>query len=188
MISVCYRLLDRIDDDTNLKQDGLFRTELKRYLLSLSDFIKGKRVLDVGSGPWTWVRERFGKECDLICIDTSPHPSADIIGSVYELDHLFSNTQPFDVVLATEVFEHLPDSLSALKQIHGVLAPGGTLIISTPFKKDLHGEDYGDYWRITRQGWQYLLAQSGFELISLSWLGEELFPIAYFIRAERKTL
>lgn len=182
-IILSYRLLDAINLNVNLSQDGLFRTELKLFLKSLSSALRGKNVLDVGSGPWNWVRETFGGQCHLTMLDVYPHPSADIVGSVYDLEHIFAEVSRFDVILATELFEHLADPSAALRQIGRVLAPGGLVVLSTPFKKNLHGEEYGDYWRITRQGWQYLLREAGFENSSITWLGEESFPIAYFVRA-----
>ena len=38
----------------------------------------------------------------------------------------------FDVVLCTEVVEHIPDSAIALANMHDLLKPGGTLVLSTP--------------------------------------------------------
>ena len=40
----------------------------------------------------------------------------------------------FDVVLCTEVVEHVPDPVAALRGLRSLLAPGGTLILSTPQK------------------------------------------------------
>ncbi len=41
-------------------------------------------------------------------------------------------TDSFDLILCTEVIEHVPDSRRALAEINRVLKPGGTLILSTP--------------------------------------------------------
>lgn len=38
----------------------------------------------------------------------------------------------FDVVLCTEVVEHISDSAVALANMHDLLKPGGTLVLSTP--------------------------------------------------------
>jgi 2-polyprenyl-3-methyl-5-hydroxy-6-metoxy-1,4-benzoquinol methylase len=38
----------------------------------------------------------------------------------------------FDVVLCSEVIEHIGDSSAALREIHRILKPGGTLLLSTP--------------------------------------------------------
>jgi 2-polyprenyl-3-methyl-5-hydroxy-6-metoxy-1,4-benzoquinol methylase len=40
----------------------------------------------------------------------------------------------FDLILCTEVVEHIPDSMSAIKEIYSLLKPGGILILSTPQK------------------------------------------------------
>ncbi|MBI3543214.1 MAG: class I SAM-dependent methyltransferase [Deltaproteobacteria bacterium] len=39
----------------------------------------------------------------------------------------------FDAILCTEVLEHVPDPLAALKEFSRLLKPGGTLILTAPF-------------------------------------------------------
>ena len=38
----------------------------------------------------------------------------------------------FDLILCTEVVEHIPDSQAAITQMHRLLKPGGVLVLSTP--------------------------------------------------------
>lgn len=45
----------------------------------------------------------------------------------------------FQLVLATDILEHVEDDLLALRQIHRVLAPGGTVLITTPAFKCIWG-------------------------------------------------
>ena len=40
----------------------------------------------------------------------------------------------FDVVLCSEVIEHVPDPAAALRGLRRLLAPGGTLVLSTPLR------------------------------------------------------
>lgn len=40
--------------------------------------------------------------------------------------------QSFDVVIACDVLEHVPDDLAAMREIHRVLRPGGTAILTVP--------------------------------------------------------
>jgi SAM-dependent methyltransferase len=45
----------------------------------------------------------------------------------------------FDLVLATDIIEHVDDDLRAITEIRRVLAPGGTAIISVPAFRSLWG-------------------------------------------------
>ena len=45
----------------------------------------------------------------------------------------------FDLVLATDVIEHVDDDLLALREVHRVLAPGGYALITVPAFESLWG-------------------------------------------------
>lgn len=47
--------------------------------------------------------------------------------------------QEFDLVLATDIIEHVDDDLRAVSEIYRVLAPGGTAIITVPAFQSLWG-------------------------------------------------
>jgi SAM-dependent methyltransferase len=47
-----------------------------------------------------------------------------------------------NVVFCSEVFEHLPDPVAALKKIVELTAPGGFLVITTPFISLMHQAPY----------------------------------------------
>ena len=73
------------------------------------------------------------KEDDYILRNRSP------ILKTAPIHHGTDLTQPlpfddgsFDIVLATEVFEHLPSHASILAEVGRILAPGGLLIFTTP--------------------------------------------------------
>ena len=183
-IQLSYKLVGLLDRSAN-HGDSLYRSKLKQVLLSQKENLRNKNILDVGSGSWTWTKDTFSPVCKITTFDVTPHANVDIVGDLYHVSALFLPSS-FDAVIATDVFEHLANPVKALQQLHRVLKPHGLLIASTPFKKNLHGEEYGDYWRITRQGWQYLLEQAGFENSEISWLGEELFPMAYFVQAGKR--
>lgn len=50
--------------------------------------------------------------------------------------------QSFDAILCSEVFEHLPNPLSALQEFERILKPGGKLIITAPFSSLVHFSPY----------------------------------------------
>jgi SAM-dependent methyltransferase len=73
----------------------------------------------------------------------------------------------FNTVLCTEVLEHLHTPSLALKEMRRVLAPGGKLILTTPFAYPIHDAP-GDYYRYTRFGLTYLLRDWNLEYLSES--------------------
>ena len=66
-------------------------------------------------------------------------------GNIQDLE-FDSNT--FDFVLSTEVFEHLPDPVKALEELERVAKPSAHLIISVPFEPFFHWGNIirGKYW------------------------------------------
>jgi SAM-dependent methyltransferase len=65
----------------------------------------------------------------------------------------------FDVVLLSEVIEHVPDAQTVLAEIDRVLKPGGYLLITWPFNYMMH-EVPQDYVRFTEFGMDQLLADT----------------------------
>jgi SAM-dependent methyltransferase len=68
----------------------------------------------------------------------------------------------FDVVICEQVIEHVPDPAAAVANLRDLCAPGGHVIVSTPFLIRVH-ELYGmhDYWRFTPRGLRTLLERAG---------------------------
>lgn len=79
----------------------------------------------------------------------------------------------FDVVICEQVIEHVVDPCKAAENLRGLCAPGGHVIVSTPFLVKVHELPmYGlrDYWRFTPRGLQTLLERAGLEVDAVgSW-------------------
>lgn len=69
----------------------------------------------------------------------------------------------FDVVLSTQVLEHVPDPMVYLDECWRVLKPDGSLILSTHGVMYYH-RDPEDYWRWTPAGLRKVLEERGFEV------------------------
>ncbi len=69
----------------------------------------------------------------------------------------------FDLVIAEQVFEHLPWPYRAARNIHQMLKPGGIFLVTTPFLVKIH-EHPIDCTRWTPTGMRYFLAECGFSL------------------------
>jgi SAM-dependent methyltransferase len=79
----------------------------------------------------------------------------------------------FDVVICEQVIEHVVDPAAAAANLRGLCAPGGHVIVSTPFLIRVHELPlYGmrDYWRFTPRGLRLLLEGAGLEVDTVgSW-------------------
>jgi len=73
----------------------------------------------------------------------------------------------FDVVICTQVLEHLPDPLRAIQELSRVLKPGGELFLTTNLLFPIHGAPY-DFFRFTNFGLEYLCRESEFSKIEIT--------------------
>lgn len=89
--------------------------------------------------------------------------AVDIIGSAY---HTNLDDLSCDVVLCTEVLEHLEDPLCAIKEMHRILKFHGKVILTAPFFWPVH-EAPRDFYRYSEYGLRYLFEQGGFEIVEL---------------------
>lgn len=165
----------------------LLQLSKKRSRQNLYEFLEGNyakipsgaSVLSVGSGGD--INDLLGKYAQtqgfrVTTIDIDPNRKPDLVGDICSYDF---KENKFDVVVMGEVLEHLHSPQSGLDVIHGVLKPGGILLLSTPFILPIHDEPY-DYFRFTRHGLQLLLRKfdpvdikernSYFEAIDVLWL------------------
>lgn len=82
-----------------------------------------------------------------------------------------------DIVLCMDVLEHVPDDKALLQLLHGVLKPGGTLILGIPFIYREH-EYPNDFRRYTSAGIERLLIGHNFSILSLNKLGNAFYVAA----------
>ncbi len=88
-----------------------------------------------------------------VAIDIVPRDGIAVVTDAQALG-LASDT--FDVVLCTEVLEHLPEPQAAIDEMFRVLKPGGTLLLTTRFLFPIHDAPH-DYFRFTKFGLLYLV-------------------------------
>jgi SAM-dependent methyltransferase len=80
----------------------------------------------------------------------------------------------FDVVICEQVLEHVADPWAAARNLRELTAPGGHVIVSTPFLIKVHEFplfDLRDYWRFTPRGLRTLLEEAGLVVDQLATWG-----------------
>ena len=74
----------------------------------------------------------------------------------------------FDVILCSEVFEHLPDALKAMDEFSRLLKPTGRLIITAPFTSLVHFAPFHYATGFSRYWYEYHLPLRHFEIKELT--------------------
>jgi SAM-dependent methyltransferase len=116
----------------------------------------GKRLLDVGCGIKPYAPFFAGVE-SYIGVDVQENPYADLHGAIEALP---VDDASFDVVLATQVLEHVEDPPLAIRELHRVTAPGGRVLASTHGVMVFHPNPV-DHWWWTHTGLERLFVKNG---------------------------
>lgn len=121
---------------------------LSEWILSLVPRT-AKSVLDVGCGR-AWVAASLcPKGVEVCSMDISPtnvekalsrYPFPNHKGVVGDGFNLPFEEHTFDCVIASEVVEHVPDPKAFVQSLFRVVKPGGSLILSTPYKEKIRYE------------------------------------------------
>lgn len=132
----------------------------------------GDVVVDIGCGGQplrSLVESRGGR---YFGVDISQN-DAGTVCTIAAATHAPFADHSFDLVLCTEVLEHLPEAHSSVKELARLLKPGGHLILTVPFLYPLHEEPH-DYLRMTDHLAQLLATSNGLEVLRVGRCGNEL--------------
>jgi len=118
----------------------------------LRHYASADLTLDIGSGNSPYSNIFPNRKT----VEVSPRPGhePDYVADAHDLSVI--QNESFDVVLCTEVLEHLHTPQKAIDEMYRVLKPGGKLILTTRFIFPLH-ETPVDYFRYTKYGLCHLL-------------------------------
>lgn len=152
------------------------------------------RFLDLGCWVGFMLVEARGRGWDV----TGVEPSA--FAAAYARDHfnldvleqdLLSADLPaasFDAIVLGDVIEHLTDPLAALRQIAGLLAPGGVIYLTLPDSGSRLARAMGARWwgvipthvqYFSRRSLGILLERAGYEVLEVS-TAPKTFTIGYY--------
>ncbi|MEO6883802.1 MAG: class I SAM-dependent methyltransferase [Bacteroidia bacterium] len=74
----------------------------------------------------------------------------------------------FDAIMCTEVFEHIPNPIAAIKEFDRLLKKGGYLIITAPFCSMTHFAPYHYYSGFNKYFYEKHLIENEFEILEIT--------------------
>ncbi len=128
---------DKFDEVVNM-YDTRKRVHTVFDELLKDDDLRGRRVLDAGCGTGWFSAAAVHRGGKVTSLDLGEKLLAKVaqkceserkVGSVLEMPF---GDDVFDFVISSEVIEHVPDPVKAIREMHRVLKPGGTLVLTTP--------------------------------------------------------
>ena len=133
----------------------------------------GAKVLDVGAGGCPH-REKFN-HCeyftqDFVQLSDLQIQTQEGYGKIDFVSDILDIPVPdnsYDVILCTEVIEHIPNPILAIKEFSRILKPSGTLLITAPLQSGLHQEPYHFYGGYTKYWYQKFLTENNFTKLNI---------------------
>ncbi|MDH5307584.1 MAG: class I SAM-dependent methyltransferase [Myxococcales bacterium] len=122
------------------------RRRLVRALIRALETPPSAQVLDVGCGTGANLRllaeigfrDVMGMDCSQEAIEWCAQKGLPDVARGDLRDLPFPEAH-FDLVLATDVLEHIEEEATAISELHRVLRPGGTLLVTVPAFESLWG-------------------------------------------------
>ena len=122
------------------------------------------KLLDVGCGSQPFRAQIESRGATYLSLDVSAQngckidfitrfDSPDLVAGVIEAG-------PYDIILCSEVLEHVAEWHNAFANFARLLAPDGYVVVSCPHFFPLHEEPY-DYWRPTPHALRYFAEKHG---------------------------
>jgi len=133
----------------------------------------GSRVLDVGSGSCPY-RACFShceyKAQDFAVLKPEQISGKSGYGNIDYISDVLSipvGDKSFDVILCTEVLEHVPEPIRALEEFARIIKPAGKLLLTAPLGSGIHQEPYHYYGGFTPFWYQEFMKKAGFEQVEI---------------------
>ena len=136
---------------------------------------EGSRVLDMGAG--TCLYRPLFSHCDYKTHDfkkyegAEKHGGTSTYGNIDYVSEILAIPAPehsFDVILCTEVLEHVPEPIKVLKEISRLLRPGGRAFITAPLGSGLHQLPFHFYGGYTPEWYKRFCTEAGMEAIEIT--------------------
>jgi 2-polyprenyl-3-methyl-5-hydroxy-6-metoxy-1,4-benzoquinol methylase len=161
-------------------------TNYNNWIFSMYKDFVGKRILDIGSGYGTFInfvsdREYVAAiepsdECyKYLSEEFSKNKHIDIFKSDVNDPATLGmlREKRIDTVICLNVLEHIEDDKKVLRNIKGLLVPGGKFILFVPALHAIYGtldEALGHYRRYDKKELEFMLEEAGFKIVKSRYL------------------
>jgi ubiquinone/menaquinone biosynthesis C-methylase UbiE len=136
----------------------------------------GSRVLDAGAGKTPYRRHfdhclyqthdfaQYQGTQEGLMADSWHYGKIDFVGDIASIPVA---SESFDVVLCTEVLEHVPEPIAAIAEFSRILRPGGTVLLTAPLGSGAHQEPFHYYGGFTRHFYATMLPRFDIEMVEI---------------------
>ncbi len=179
---------------------------LKRFLLQtdaeiygITQFMKfassqvaaSDKVLDAGAGTLPYRRYFAHAHYEATDFEDAFYKESKIpYDFLCNLESIPKADDSYDVVVNTQVLEHVENPEAVLKEFFRILKPGGKLFLTAPQGWGIHGTPY-HFFNFTQYGLQSLFKKAGFEIVSIEprggmfwYLGKRIRTLPNYILAQ----
>lgn len=167
--------------DNQVERDAWVRMQLSRIPA-------GARLLDAGCGG-----QRYRPDCAHLSytgqdfgqytvdvkgrIGSAPlneqvayeYGDIDVVSNIWDIP---LDAESFDVVLCTEVIEHVPYPIETVRELARLLRPGGTLILTAPSNALRHQDPFFFTSGFSDRWFERILPEAGLQIKTLDELGD----------------
>lgn len=105
----------------------------------------GVSVLDLGCGTGDALVGQRARGCRVRGVEADPQAAKIARGRGLDVSDRIEGG-PYDIVTLDQVVEHFTDPVATLREIRGVLRPGGTIVLATPNAASALARLAGDRW------------------------------------------
>jgi SAM-dependent methyltransferase len=169
------QMLDSYEQEYHGLEDNHWWFRARRDLVArlVANVPKSARILELGCSGGVLIRGLKAKGfLDITGIDISGNAikrcgERGVRAMVGDAAETKISGKKFDLIIASDLLEHIKDDSKALKEWHRLLNKGGKLIVFVPAFKFLwsgHDESNRHYRRYAKKGLLSLLRKAGFEI------------------------
>ena len=143
--------LKKIPEGLTILDAGAGESQFKKYCSHLKyiaqDFGEYHGEGDVGLQTGTWDNTKLDIVSDILSIPLPDHS--------------------MDAIMCTEVLEHIPDPIGAIKEFNRLVKPGGYILLTAPFASLTHFAPYHFASGFSRFFYEKYLPENNFEITEL---------------------